>query len=57
MKRDPRTLSDEALIVALAVAQAVADHDGCLGHRTAVAELELEQLERMFARPSAESMS
>ena len=54
MKRDPRTLSDEALIVALAIAQALADQDGCLGHRTVVAELELEQLERTYARPCAE---
>lgn len=55
MKRsDPRTMSDEALTVALAIAQAVRDHDGRLGARMAVAELELEQLERMYARPSRE---
>lgn len=54
MKRRPAAMSDEALTVALAIARAVREHDGTLGARTAVAELETEQLERLYLRPCAE---
>lgn len=54
MKR-PADLSDEALVVALAVAEATREHDGRLSARIAHAELEIETLERMFARSPEQS--
>lgn len=54
MKR-PQDLSDDALTVALSIARAIREHDGRLSARIALAELEIEQLERIYARPSAVS--
>lgn len=57
MKRRPENLSDEALTVALAIARAIRETDGRLSARMALAELEIEELHRMFAMPCAEQAS
>ena len=50
MTRHPEQLSDDALVVALAIAHARRAESGCLGVRTELAALQAEQTRRIEVR-------